>query len=97
MVDVLNEGCIETKIMYKLIEMLMEEKDFRSTDVSGHSILSGLMRLVKDFSCDRPPPTNQQPLPQSKTNTTNATSYLQQTHYQIHSHQQRVDCHQWQD
>ncbi|KAF3963984.1 hypothetical protein CMV_011679 [Castanea mollissima] len=49
MVDILNEGCIETKInCTRLIEMLMEEKDFRSEVVSSHSLLVGLMRLVKD-------------------------------------------------
>lgn len=49
MVDILNEGSIETKInCTKLIEALMEEKDFRSEIVSSHSLLVGLMRLVKD-------------------------------------------------
>ncbi len=49
MVDILNEGCVETKInCTRLIEMLMEEKDFRSEIVSSHSLLVGLMRLVKD-------------------------------------------------
>ncbi|RVX23473.1 U-box domain-containing protein 30 [Vitis vinifera] len=49
MVDLLNEGSIETKInSTRLIEMLMEEKDFRSEIVSSHSLLVGLMRLVKD-------------------------------------------------
>ncbi|KAK9284242.1 hypothetical protein L1049_024422 [Liquidambar formosana] len=49
MVDMLNEGSIETKInCTRLIETLMEEKDFRSEIVSSHSLLVGLMRLVKD-------------------------------------------------
>ncbi|KAH7520321.1 hypothetical protein FEM48_Zijuj08G0131700 [Ziziphus jujuba var. spinosa] len=49
MVDILNEGSIETKInCTRLIETLMEEKDFRSEIVSSHSLLVGLMRLVKD-------------------------------------------------
>lgn len=49
MVDTLNEGCIATKInCTRLIEMLMEEKGFRSEIVSSHSLLVGLMRLVKD-------------------------------------------------
>ncbi|KAI9165714.1 hypothetical protein LWI28_019285 [Acer negundo] len=48
MVDMLNEGSIETKInCTRLIEKLMEEKDFRSEIVSSHSLLVGLMRLVK--------------------------------------------------
>ncbi|XP_040986769.1 U-box domain-containing protein 30-like [Juglans microcarpa x Juglans regia] len=48
-VDILNEGCINTKInCARLIETLMEEKDFRSEIVSSHSLLVGLMRLVKD-------------------------------------------------
>ncbi|KAK2656784.1 hypothetical protein Ddye_009836 [Dipteronia dyeriana] len=48
MVDILNEGSIETKInCTRLIEKLMEEKDFRSEIVSSHSLLVGLMRLVK--------------------------------------------------
>ncbi|KAM6564132.1 hypothetical protein CsatB_024130 [Cannabis sativa] len=49
LVDILNEGSIETKISCtKLIETLMEEKDFRSEIVSSHSLLVGLMRLIKD-------------------------------------------------
>ncbi|XP_062101705.1 U-box domain-containing protein 30-like [Humulus lupulus] len=49
LVDILNEGSVETKISCtKLIETLMEEKDFRSEIVSSHSLLVGLMRLVKD-------------------------------------------------
>lgn len=48
-VDVLNEGSIETKInCVRLIEMLMEEKDFRTELVSSHSLLVALMRLVRD-------------------------------------------------
>ncbi|KAF7851438.1 hypothetical protein BT93_L3944 [Corymbia citriodora subsp. variegata] len=48
-VDMLNEGSMETKInCTRLIETLMEEKDFRSEIVSSHSLLVGLMRLVKD-------------------------------------------------
>lgn len=49
MVDILNEGSIETKInCTRLIETLIEEKDFRSEIISSHSLLVGLMRLVKD-------------------------------------------------
>ncbi|GLT75371.1 hypothetical protein SLA2020_471020 [Shorea laevis] len=49
MVDMLNEGSIETKInCTHLIEKLMEDKDFRPEVVSSHSLLVGLMRLVKD-------------------------------------------------
>ncbi|GKU98790.1 hypothetical protein SLEP1_g11740 [Rubroshorea leprosula] len=49
MVDMLNEGSIETKInCTHLIEKLMEDKDFRAEVVSSHSLLVGLMRLVKD-------------------------------------------------
>ncbi|EEF52259.1 U-box domain-containing protein 30 [Ricinus communis] len=48
-VDMLNEGSIETKInCTKLIEMLMEGKDFESQNVSSLSLLVGLLRLVKD-------------------------------------------------
>lgn len=48
-VDMLNEGSIETKInCTRLIETLMEEKDFRPEIVSSHRLLIGLMRLVKD-------------------------------------------------
>lgn len=48
-VDMLNEGSIETKInCTRLIETLMDVKDFRSEIVSSHSLLVGLMRLVKD-------------------------------------------------
>lgn len=49
MVDILNEGSIETKInCTRLIESLIEEKDIRSEIISSHSLLVGLMRLVKD-------------------------------------------------
>ncbi|EEF52258.1 U-box domain-containing protein 30 [Ricinus communis] len=49
MVDMLNEGSIETKInCTRLIEMLMEGKDFESENVSSLSLLVGLLRLVKD-------------------------------------------------
>ncbi|KAI9089226.1 hypothetical protein K1719_029505 [Acacia pycnantha] len=49
MVDILNEGSIETKInCTRLIESLIEENDFRSEIISSHSLLVGLMRLVKD-------------------------------------------------
>ncbi|KAJ9170541.1 hypothetical protein P3X46_018642 [Hevea brasiliensis] len=48
MVDILNEGSIETRInCTRLIEKLMEEKDFRTELISSHSLLVGLMRLVK--------------------------------------------------
>ncbi|KAF8410251.1 hypothetical protein HHK36_002776 [Tetracentron sinense] len=48
-VDMLNEGSIETKInCTRLIEMMMDEKDFRSEIVSSLSLLVGLLRLVKD-------------------------------------------------
>ncbi|XP_047948590.1 U-box domain-containing protein 30-like [Salvia hispanica] len=49
-VDVLNEGSIETKInCVRLIEMLMEEEnDFRTELVSSHSLLVALMRLVRN-------------------------------------------------
>ncbi|KAJ4963883.1 hypothetical protein NE237_023822 [Protea cynaroides] len=49
MVDMLNEGSIDTKInCTRLIEMLMGEKDFRSEIVSSLSLLVGLLRLVRD-------------------------------------------------
>ncbi|KAB1203967.1 U-box domain-containing protein 30 [Morella rubra] len=49
MVDILNEGSIETKInCTKLMEMLMVGKDFGSEIVSSLSLLVGLLRLVKD-------------------------------------------------
>ncbi|KAK6150197.1 hypothetical protein DH2020_017722 [Rehmannia glutinosa] len=48
-VDVLNEGSLETKVnCVRLIEMLMEEKDFRTEIVSSHSLLVAIMRLVRD-------------------------------------------------
>lgn len=48
-VDILNEGSLETKVnCVKLIEKLMDEKDFRTEIVSSHSLLVALMRLVKD-------------------------------------------------
>ncbi|KAI4387197.1 hypothetical protein MLD38_005046 [Melastoma candidum] len=48
-VDMLNEGSVDTKInCTRLIQTLMEEKDFRSELISSHSLLVGLMRLVKD-------------------------------------------------
>ena len=49
MVDILNEGSIETKInCTRLIESLVGEHDFRPAFISSHSLLVGLMRLVKD-------------------------------------------------
>ncbi|RWW19452.1 hypothetical protein BHE74_00035386 [Ensete ventricosum] len=49
MVDMLNEGTIDTKInCTRLIEMLMEEKSFRSEVVTRLSLLVALLRLVKD-------------------------------------------------
>ncbi|XVF61388.1 hypothetical protein PTKIN_Ptkin08bG0125300 [Pterospermum kingtungense] len=48
-VDMLNEGSVETKInCTRLLEKLMEEKEFRSESISSHRLLVGLMRLVKD-------------------------------------------------
>ncbi|KAJ0981822.1 hypothetical protein J5N97_010077 [Dioscorea zingiberensis] len=48
-VDMLNEGTIETKVnCTRFIEMLMEEPDFRSEIVSSLSLLVGLVRLIKD-------------------------------------------------
>ncbi|KAK4440314.1 U-box domain-containing protein 30 [Sesamum alatum] len=48
-VDILNEGSLETKVnCVRLIETLMEEKDFRTEIVSSHSLLVALMRLVRD-------------------------------------------------
>ncbi|XP_073281169.1 U-box domain-containing protein 30-like [Primulina huaijiensis] len=48
-VDILNEGSIETKVnCIRLIETLMEEKDFRAETISSHSLLVALMRLVRD-------------------------------------------------
>ncbi|OIV94683.1 hypothetical protein TanjilG_25907 [Lupinus angustifolius] len=49
MVDILNEGSIETKInCTRLMESLIDDKDFRLEIISSHSLLVGLMRLVKD-------------------------------------------------
>ncbi|TQE10799.1 hypothetical protein C1H46_003702 [Malus baccata] len=49
MVDMLNEGSIETKInCTKLIEVLMEGKDLEAENVSSLSLVVGLLRLVKD-------------------------------------------------
>ncbi|KAG9137412.1 hypothetical protein Leryth_026522, partial [Lithospermum erythrorhizon] len=48
-VDVLNEGTLDSKInCTKLIQRLMEEDDFDSETVSSLSLLVGLLRLVKD-------------------------------------------------
>ncbi|CAI9272460.1 unnamed protein product [Lactuca saligna] len=48
-IDMLNEGSIETKInCTKLIKTLMEEDDFQVEIVSSHSLLVALMRLVRD-------------------------------------------------
>ncbi|CAA2934408.1 U-box domain-containing protein 30-like [Olea europaea var. sylvestris] len=48
-IDILNEGSIETKVnCVKLIETLMEGEDFRTEIVSSHSLLVALMRLVRD-------------------------------------------------
>ncbi|GMH03200.1 hypothetical protein Nepgr_005039 [Nepenthes gracilis] len=49
MVDMLNEGSIETKInCTKLIENLMMDNDFEFEVVSSLSLLVGLLRLVRD-------------------------------------------------
>ncbi|XP_022751180.1 U-box domain-containing protein 30-like [Durio zibethinus] len=49
MVDMLNEGSVETRInCTRLMEKLMEEKEFRSESISSHRLLVGLMRLLKD-------------------------------------------------
>ncbi|KMT19081.1 hypothetical protein BVRB_1g014790 [Beta vulgaris subsp. vulgaris] len=49
MVDMLNEGSIETKVnCTKLIQGLMETKDFDPQLVSSLSLLVGLLKLVKD-------------------------------------------------
>ncbi|KAE9613083.1 hypothetical protein Lal_00027328 [Lupinus albus] len=49
MVDILNEGSIETKInCTRLMESLIDDKDFQGEIISSHSLLVGLMRLVKD-------------------------------------------------
>ncbi|KAL6502195.1 U-box domain-containing protein 30 [Orobanche hederae] len=48
-VDILNEGSLETKVnCVRLIESLMEEKDFRKEIVSSHRLLVAIMRLVRD-------------------------------------------------
>ncbi|KAK1440669.1 hypothetical protein QVD17_06498 [Tagetes erecta] len=48
-IDMLNEGSIETKInCTKLIQTLMEEDDFQVEILCSHSLLVGLMRLVRD-------------------------------------------------
>ncbi|KAL5558693.1 hypothetical protein UlMin_034904 [Ulmus minor] len=49
MVDMLNEGSIETKInCTKLIEILIKGKDLKSEIVSSLSLVVGLLRIVKD-------------------------------------------------
>lgn len=49
MVDILNEGSIDTKInCTKLIQMLIDGEDFESEIVSSLSLLVGLLRLVRD-------------------------------------------------
>ncbi|XP_044474479.1 U-box domain-containing protein 30-like [Mangifera indica] len=49
MVDMLNEGTIETKVnCTRLIEVLMEANDHGSEKMSSLSLLVGLLRLVKD-------------------------------------------------
>lgn len=49
MVDMLNDGSIETKVnCTKLIGMLIVGDDFKSETVSSLSLLVGLLRLVKD-------------------------------------------------
>ncbi|KAJ4844413.1 U-box domain-containing protein 30 [Turnera subulata] len=49
MVDMLNEGSIETKLnCTRLIEALMEGKDLEVENLSSLSLLVGLLRLVKD-------------------------------------------------
>ncbi|XP_057518083.1 U-box domain-containing protein 30-like [Amaranthus tricolor] len=49
MVDMLNEGSIETKVnCTKLIQGLMDTKDFDPELVSSLSLLVGLLKLVKD-------------------------------------------------
>ncbi|KAK1405630.1 RING-type E3 ubiquitin transferase [Heracleum sosnowskyi] len=48
-VDIMNEGSIDTKIgCTKLIEMLLEGKDCGADIVSSLSLLVGLLRIVKD-------------------------------------------------
>ncbi|KAK9054144.1 hypothetical protein SSX86_025221 [Deinandra increscens subsp. villosa] len=49
MVDMLNEGSIETKINCTvLLKLLTETHDFQVEIVSSHSLLVALMRMVKD-------------------------------------------------
>ncbi|WOK99203.1 U-box domain-containing protein 30-like [Canna indica] len=49
-VDMMNEGTIDTKInCTRFIEMLMGEKSFRYEVVSSLSLLVALLRLVKDW------------------------------------------------
>lgn len=49
LVDMLNEGIVETKISCtRLIELMVDERDFRSEMVCSHSLLVGLLRLAKD-------------------------------------------------
>ncbi|XP_031481414.1 U-box domain-containing protein 30-like [Nymphaea colorata] len=49
LVDMLNEGTVETKInCTRLFELMVGERDFRSEIVSSLSLLVGLLRLVKD-------------------------------------------------
>lgn len=51
-VDMLNEGTIETKInCTNLIELLLDGNDFRTEIVESLSLLAGLLRLVKDKRC----------------------------------------------
>ncbi|KAL8507392.1 hypothetical protein ACS0TY_018078 [Phlomoides rotata] len=48
-VDVMNEGSVETKInCVRLIEALINGKDFRAEVVASHSLLVALMRVVRD-------------------------------------------------
>ncbi|XP_051128980.1 U-box domain-containing protein 30-like [Andrographis paniculata] len=48
-VDILNEGSLETKVnCIRLIQTLMEGKDFRTEIVSSHILLVALLRLVRD-------------------------------------------------
>ncbi|VAH88436.1 unnamed protein product [Triticum turgidum subsp. durum] len=48
-VDMLNEGAVDTKInCVRLIRILMEEKGFRPETVASLSLLAGSMRLVRD-------------------------------------------------
>lgn len=51
-VDMLNEGTIETKInCTNLIELLLDGNDFRTEIIESLSLLAGLLRLVKDKRC----------------------------------------------